>query len=52
MVGRLEIQRLRASAESELGAAFDLKAFHELVLRNGPLPLTVLAGLVRDWTRS
>jgi uncharacterized protein (DUF885 family) len=52
MVGRLEIQRLRASAERELGAAFDLKAFHELVLSNGPLPMTVLAGLVRNWTRS
>ena len=49
MVGRLEIQRLRAVAEAELGAAFDLKAFHDLVLSNGPLPMTVLASVVHNW---
>ncbi|RKT87566.1 protein of unknown function [Saccharopolyspora antimicrobica] len=49
MVGRLEIQRLRAGAERELGTAFDLAAFHDLVLTNGPLPLTVLAGVVENW---
>lgn len=31
-VGRLEIQRLRARAERALGTAFDLAAFHDLVL--------------------
>jgi uncharacterized protein (DUF885 family) len=49
MVGRLEIQRLRAAAERELRTAFDLKAFHDLVLTNGPLPMTVLAELVHNW---
>jgi uncharacterized protein (DUF885 family) len=49
MVGRLEIQRLRAAAERELGTGFDLKAFHDLVLTNGPLPMTVLAELVHNW---
>ncbi|MEV0701760.1 DUF885 domain-containing protein [Saccharopolyspora sp. NPDC050389] len=49
MVGRLEIQRLRAAAECELGAGFDLKAFHDLVLTNGPLPMTVLADVVENW---
>jgi uncharacterized protein (DUF885 family) len=49
MVGRLEIQRLRAVAERELGAAFDLKAFHDLMLTNGPLPMTTLAELVHKW---
>ncbi len=49
MVGRLEIQRLRATAERELGAGFDLQAFHDLVLTNGPLPMTALADLVQRW---
>ena len=49
MVGRLEIQRLRATAERKLGTAFDLKAFHDLVLTNGPLPMTVPAKLVHNW---
>jgi uncharacterized protein (DUF885 family) len=49
MVGRLEIQRLRAAAERELGPAFDLKTFHDLVLANGALPLTTLADLVQNW---
>jgi uncharacterized protein (DUF885 family) len=49
MVGRLEIQRLRAAAERELGPAFDLKAFHDLMLTNGALPLTALADLVQNW---
>lgn len=49
LVGRLEIQRLRALAERELGATFDLAAFHDLVLANGPVPMTALAELVRNW---
>ncbi|MER7080746.1 Uncharacterized conserved protein, DUF885 familyt [Saccharopolyspora kobensis] len=49
MVGRLEIQRLRAGAERALGTAFDLAAFHDLVLTGGPLPMTVLAEVVENW---
>ncbi|WP_020500159.1 DUF885 domain-containing protein [Sciscionella marina] len=49
MMGRLEIQRLRAVAEHRLGTKFELKAFHDLVLTNGPLPMTVLAGVVDNW---
>jgi len=49
MVGRLEIQRLRAMAEHELGTAFDLTAFHDLMLTNGPLPMNALAELVQTW---
>ncbi|MGP4016345.1 DUF885 family protein [Saccharopolyspora sp. 5N708] len=50
MVGRLEIQQLRARAEAELGAAFDLRRFHDVVLGNGPMP--VLDEAIADWTRS
>jgi uncharacterized protein (DUF885 family) len=48
MVGRLEIQRLRDEAAVRVGAEFDLKAFHDLVLANGPLPLDTLARLVEQ----
>jgi uncharacterized protein (DUF885 family) len=50
MVGRLEIQRLRARAAGELGEAFDIKQFHDLVLGSGPLPLAVLDDVVANWT--
>lgn len=50
MVGRLELQRLRADAERALGDAFDIRAFHDLVIGAGALPLTVLETVVREWT--
>ncbi len=49
MVGRLEIQRLRAKAESALGAGFDIRAFHDVVLGGGSLPLNVLDDVVTGW---
>lgn len=49
MAGRAELQRIRADAEARLGDAFDIRAFHDTVLGSGPLPLTVLGQVVRDW---
>jgi uncharacterized protein (DUF885 family) len=49
MVGRLEIQRMRAAAEARLGEKFDIRAFHDAVLTNGPLPLAVLEEVVQAW---
>jgi uncharacterized protein (DUF885 family) len=49
MIGRLEIQRIRAEAESVLGNGFDIKAFHDTVLGSGPMPLGVLDRHVKDW---
>jgi len=49
MVGRQSILRLRAQARTELGAAFDLKAFHDLVLGQGSVPLTTLERETRLW---
>jgi uncharacterized protein (DUF885 family) len=43
MVGRLEIQRMRSDAERRLGSAFDIRAFHDLVLGAGSLPMQTLA---------
>ena len=49
MVGRREIVRLRAAADAALGARFDLRDFHDLVLRAGILPLPALARTVERW---
>jgi uncharacterized protein (DUF885 family) len=51
MVGRLELQRLRGVAEQALGDRFDIRAFHDLVLGNGPLPMSVLDEVVSDWAK-
>ncbi len=51
-IGMLKILELRAMARKELGAAFDIAEFHDVLLTNGPVPLTLLEELVRDWVRS
>ncbi|WP_033294586.1 DUF885 domain-containing protein [Amycolatopsis jejuensis] len=52
LVGRLEIQRLRQSAEQRLGSRFDVRAFHDTVLSGGSLPLSVLDAVVGEWVAS
>ncbi len=47
MIGRLEIQRMRAEAEQRQGADFQAKRFHSAVLDSGSLPLGVLDEVVR-----
>jgi uncharacterized protein (DUF885 family) len=49
MVGMLKIVELRERARTQLGARFDLRAFHDVVLGNGPLPLPVLEEIVDAW---
>ncbi len=46
MVGRLEIERIRAEAEARQGSAFDIRRFHSAVLNSGSMPLGVLDELV------
>lgn len=48
-VGMLKILELREQAKKELGAKFDLRAYHDLVLKNGALPLDLLEENVRAW---
>ena len=48
MVGRLEIQRMRAEAEQRQGQDFDIRKFHSAVLDSGSLPLGVLDRVVRS----
>lgn len=47
--GELAIRGLRARAEIELGARFDIRAFHEIVLSQGAMPLPLLGELVGRW---
>jgi uncharacterized protein (DUF885 family) len=47
MLGALTIRRLRAEAERELGARFDIRAFHDAVLALGSVPLTTLEQRMR-----
>ena len=49
MVGRREIVRLRMTSAETLGDRFDLREFHDLVLRVGILPLPALARTVERW---
>ncbi|HWW57986.1 MAG TPA: DUF885 domain-containing protein [Sphingopyxis sp.] len=46
MVGQLKIAELRARAERDLGSRFDIREFHEAVLGEGALPLSVLEAQV------
>jgi uncharacterized protein (DUF885 family) len=52
MVGRLEIERLRAEAEARLGKKFDIREFHDQILENGAVPLSLLRTHVRAWVRT
>jgi len=48
-VGHLEILRLREEARAARGAAFDIRGFHDEVLRHGALPISVLQEVVGRW---
>ena len=50
-LGELKIRELRGLAEKELGAKFNLREFHDVLLTAGALPLDVLDARVREWVK-
>ncbi|HEY5850552.1 MAG TPA: DUF885 domain-containing protein [Lysobacter sp.] len=51
-MGHLKMVELRERAQRKLGKRFDVRAFHDLVLGNGALPLAVLEKAVDEWIAS
>ena len=49
LIGRIELQRLRAGAAERLGSSFSVRAFHDTVLGNGSVPLDELTLIVERW---
>ena len=50
-VGQLSMLRVRAMAENQLGDAFDIREFHEMILMNGAMPLEILEESVGSWIK-
>lgn len=48
-VGMLKILELRDTAKNRLGDRFDIREFHNVVLKQGALPLATLEGIVNHW---
>ncbi|RYY94639.1 MAG: DUF885 family protein, partial [Alphaproteobacteria bacterium] len=48
-IGMITIQKLRDEARTELGDKFDWKAFHDMVIGGGSMPLPILENRVRNW---
>jgi len=49
MIGKLKIEELRDKAKAELGDDFDIRAYHTVVLGNGPVPLSIMEENVDAW---
>ena len=51
-IGMLKIIELRDMAQEKLGDRFDIREFHDVILANGSVPLSVLDELVNDWVEN
>lgn len=49
MIGKLKIMELRDKARTALGDKFDIRGFHDEVLKDGPVPLSLLESKVDAW---
>lgn len=50
-MGQLTIRKLREQAKTQLGSKFDIKAFHDIVLNGGAMPLDLLQERVEGWIK-
>jgi uncharacterized protein (DUF885 family) len=51
-IGQLKISAIRSEAEKALGSKFDVRAFHDELLKDGALPLDLLEDKMNDWLAS
>jgi uncharacterized protein (DUF885 family) len=52
MMGALEIMRLRSEAEDALGDDFDIREFHDELLKDGTIPLVMMRDKVERWVEN
>jgi len=52
LLGSMEIQRLRSVAEEALGDDFDIREFHDRIIRNGSVTLPMMGAAVESWIRN
>lgn len=52
MIGKLKIMELREKAKTELGEKFDYRGFHDEILKDGPVPMTLLEQKIDTWIAS
>ncbi|MEM9495995.1 MAG: DUF885 domain-containing protein [Pseudomonadota bacterium] len=48
-IGMMKMLDLRAKAKDALGAKFDIRKFHDILLKDGPVPLSILEENVDAW---
>lgn len=52
LIGKIKIVELREKAKAQMGDAFDIREFHDVLLAKGPVPLDVLEQFVDDYIKS
>ena len=51
-IGMLKIQQLRARAQNILGEKFDIREFHDVVLKDGAVSMPILENNINAWVTS
>lgn len=52
MVGATGIRAARERARQQMGGHFDVRLYHDLVLKSGPVPIDVLHAAVEQWSKT